>query len=647
MTKKTFLVLIFLWAGAQASRAQEITQDWKLHNAGQVIQIVQNQGHLNQTHSDYPGLLNTEFPPNSFQEHTGSIGPFFGGIVQKPSGPDTLVSTAERLGGGETGHVFEGYSDQPFDTVWVAQRGDALDIPYPVPYPSGRLYVPGRDSGYLPVSTQDFVTRYNDYNEASQQISDHDPMFLDVTQTSYAYGSEPLNKVIIINYALTPTEYPIEDLYVGIFNDGNVGSRTGAGFVFAQDDYAQYYGREDDQYDFHMGATFDAPGSQADDGKYPPIGNMLIPSDEMQEELPEDSAWTWVQRSRFSQVLPPSSNDGAVYEEMASHLISPDQPQALNNWTLQFQTVGPSGPLAVGDTARFSVALVLGEDEEDMLQNASAVQSAAERDFQLPRAPPVPDLAVEADNKQVTLDWSGDANAVENFVDTNRTTKPQRAFEGYRVWKSTQTAQGPWTLLAQYDKDENAYGPNAGLQPPPGDRGPSCGESNRCYVDEGLVNNVEHFYAVTAYSKSDTLSEGVIWPSQSTSRNATAQTIVPGTGPQDRVDSVAVVPNPYRGDVRYQDYNPPWEKPPGTRERWLEQDRRLQFINLPEQARIKIYTLDGVHVQTLRHSSTRRGFEDWDMISRAGQAIASGIYLYTVENLANGNATTGKFVVIK
>jgi hypothetical protein len=35
------------------------------------------------------------------------------------------------------------------------------------------------------------------------------------------------------------------------------------------------------------------------------------------------------------------------------------------------------------------------------------------------------------------------------------------------------------------------------------------------------------------------------------------------------------------------------------------------------------------------------------MISRAGQAIASGIYLYTVENLANGNATTGKFVVIK
>ena len=110
---------------------------------------------------------------------------------------------------------------------------------------------------------------------------------------------------------------------------------------------------------------------------------------------------------------------------------------------------------------------------------------------------------------------------------------------------------------------------------------------------------------------------------------------------------VAVVPNPYRGDIDYNAMNPPWERPPETRERWLEQDRRIQFINLPANSTVKIFTLSGRLVETLEHRNQQRGFEDWNLTSHVNQAVASGIYLFTVKNNDTGNVQTGKFVIIK
>jgi hypothetical protein len=79
----------------------------------------------------------------------------------------------------------------------------------------------------------------------------------------------------------------------------------------------------------------------------------------------------------------------------------------------------------------------------------------------------------------------------------------------------------------------------------------------------------------------------------------------------------------------------------------MEQDRRIQFINLPERCEIRIYTLAGDLVNTLHHDDPNRGFEDWNLTSSVGQAISSGIYLFSVEDLKNGEVQVGKFVVIK
>jgi hypothetical protein len=160
----------------------------------------------------------------------------------------------------------------------------------------------------------------------------------------------------------------------------------------------------------------------------------------------------------------------------------------------------------------------------------------------------------------------------------------------------------------------------------------------------GLLNNFEYYYTVTAFSKPDTVSD---FPSQQSSMNANAKIVIPGTEPPAKVGQVAVVPNPYRGDIAYDSYNPPWEKPSGSRTRWMEQDRRVQFINLPSNCEIKIYSSAGDLVRTIKHMDASQGYESWDLTSSVGQAVSSGIYLFTVKDIELKDVQVGKFVIIK
>jgi len=131
--------------------------------------------------------------------------------------------------------------------------------------------------------------------------------------------------------------------------------------------------------------------------------------------------------------------------------------------------------------------------------------------------------------------------------------------------------------------------------------------------------------------------------------------VIPGTQVPETVGDIYVVPNPYRGDLDYSAYKPPWEKPDPLRNqqnlpgknRWTEFDRRMQFVNVPSPAEIRIYTLAGDLVNTLYHDNPQVGIKDWNLTSKVGQTVASGIYLFTVEDKKNGKVQVGKFVIIK
>jgi hypothetical protein len=322
------------------------------------------------------------------------------------------------------------------------------------------------------------------------------------------------------------------------------------------------------------------------------------------------------------------TKDPECYIEMASGRIMPDRIERARAHIIQ--AFGPF-QANVGDTIKVEMAEIFGAGMPGVKKNAEYLTLLKKKNFRVPSPPPQPVLRVATTNHEVNLNWTPQPGAVnpELYHDPNRSDSIVHPFEGYRLYKSTKGPDGPWTLLAEYDII-NGEGHNTGLQ--------------YTYKDQGLLNNIEYYYGLTAFSMTDKV---INFPSQETSVSSSAVTVVPGTAPPETVGEVAVVPNPYRGDIAYSSYNPPWERPQGNRPWWMEQDRRIQFINLPAYCQIKVYTLAGDLVATLNHHDEARGYEDWNLTSSIGQAVASGIYLFTVEDLNNAKVQVGKFVIIK
>lgn len=72
----------------------------------------------------------------------------------------------------------------------------------------------------------------------------------------------------------------------------------------------------------------------------------------------------------------------------------------------------------------------------------------------------------------------------------------------------------------------------------------------------------------------------------------------------------------------------------------------IDFVNLPTEATIRIYTTSGVLVRVLKHeSSSFSGKERWNVRNRNNQFVASGVYFYHV-TAANGETFVGRMTII-
>ena len=90
-----------------------------------------------------------------------------------------------------------------------------------------------------------------------------------------------------------------------------------------------------------------------------------------------------------------------------------------------------------------------------------------------------------------------------------------------------------------------------------------------------------------------------------------------------------------------QELNPNSEDPTGV---------RVTFTNLPQAINtIQIFTVSGDLVQTISHSGLDgSGQASWNLMSRNGQEIVSGVYLYTVQSDDSSfEDFVGKFVVVR
>ena len=175
------------------------------------------------------------------------------------------------------------------------------------------------------------------------------------------------------------------------------------------------------------------------------------------------------------------------------------------------------------------------------------------------------------------------------------------------------------------------------------------------YVDRDIHNGFLYFYSVTATDHA-LMPEGndqnitlPVGPGLVGDPGSSFSNTVPGATAQTAAEreqygvNIYVYPNPATRDAlaEYQQLNPNGDDPTGV---------RVTFTNLPmAHNTIKIYTVSGDLVQTLDHNGLDgSGSVSWNLMSRNGQEIVSGVYLYSVES-DDGSFENfiGKFVVVR
>jgi hypothetical protein len=172
------------------------------------------------------------------------------------------------------------------------------------------------------------------------------------------------------------------------------------------------------------------------------------------------------------------------------------------------------------------------------------------------------------------------------------------------------------------------------------------------FTDTHVLNGFPYFYSVVPVSVVPGNREGTI-PDVLLVGNPSAtnaQVVYPRSDAQNNMTNVYVVPNPYKGGAQW-DLVPREEDPSGT---------KITFHNLPRaRGTIHIFTLagdlvrdipfDGTSPPDLQYGkdplTTGTGQASWNLISRNGQTIVSGIYLYSVDT--DLGREVGKFVIIR
>jgi hypothetical protein len=99
------------------------------------------------------------------------------------------------------------------------------------------------------------------------------------------------------------------------------------------------------------------------------------------------------------------------------------------------------------------------------------------------------------------------------------------------------------------------------------------------------------------------------------------QTVFSALAPVGDVSGVGVRPNPYKRGALHDNFANVY-------------DHKLLFYNLPPQAKITILDVSGQLVNVINFSSSdpNKGSIFWDMFSKDGIEVASGVYIYVVES---------------
>jgi hypothetical protein len=554
----------------------------------------------------------------------------------------------------------------------------------------------------------DYVDTNKTNPVSGEPLIDHDPLGVSIRQETYAWNFPFANFFVIFNYWIknvSPQNKYLDSVFVGLWTDTVVRNTL----VTGRPSGSAFYNKGGNGYNdsIKLAYEFDATGDIGLSESY--IGILHLGSEpELPEKyafgefdsLPTTNFVSWQFRNTSDPNFFAPQDDIDRYGKMRGFFggnnrwkdgINPDDIRSASNRSMLL-TKGYFDYIAPGDSINVVFAIVcakmygnedqwLDTDEQkiNLYSNADwALRAYYGEDrnrngildpgedldgdgkitrYILPAPPVIPKIKVIPESQKATIYWD---KRSEYSVDP---ISGKKDFEGYRLYRTqagfelTQQLDifNSLVVMASFDSAANGVDFDTGfnfveLDEPVTFPGDTVNYHYKFELDN-LLNGWQYLFAVTAFDEGDPANGLGILES---SPLAGFERVLPGTPPVEEQNvQIGVYPNPYYGEAY-------WD---GSSERL----RKIYFFNLPSECEITIYTLAGDIVKKIQHtvnsnSSDIRWFETfasdekqimsggehaWDLITDSDQAIATGMYLFAVENKSNGEFKTGKFLIIK
>ncbi len=224
------------------------------------------------------------------------------------------------------------------------------------------------------------------------------------------------------------------------------------------------------------------------------------------------------------------------------------------------------------------------------------------------------------------ITWDDD---YDNFPDPDDNIQD---LVGYNIYRSSYLPIGPWEKVATITKQNSAYY--------------DASTGKYTFVDSSATVGTSYYYSLTAFDSARTAwsVDGTVnipetktkqVPSSETSIFAN-RTITPFRTtfpPNESPDNVVVVPNPFVLGDKYSSLGIP-----GSQD-------EIQFVNIPNPCTIRIYTIRGDLVRTLKAEEGTGAIISWNQVTDFGQFVESGIYIFHVDSPKGQK--TGKFAIVR
>jgi hypothetical protein len=365
-----------------------------------------------------------------------------------------------------------------------------------------------------------------------------------------------------------------------------------------------------------------------------------------------------------------------------------------------FTGVGPFD-LKKDSTITVVFATVAGYRLEGIQRSVRAARWCYQNNFQIPKPPPLPHMAVSNTlNKSVALEWDkvaetdaqfagykiwkssqfkklawlNEGTRVIDLYEQQMTVGPRPAnfykpvnpkFDAFSKTNSNTTqgtyqpdTWGTWDLVAVIPKA------NLGSLPASTTAGFTPGYK---YEDKDVILGFQYWYYISAYKEGTFTGPGGdvttriethttnrngatglwlnTWPFAYNNANypkdaaslrnlGGAQIVTSALAPRGDLSKISVKPNPYKRTALFDNRSQVYS-------------HNLVFYNLPPQCKITILDVSGQVVDVINFVSNNpaNGSVFWDMFSKDGIEVASGVYIYVVESPTMRHV--GQFAILR